>query len=63
MMKFKTDDIVWFDDDRGVVVCGYPASDHNGFSYDVYWPTTRRTGHGLWESDLLSQAEALNVRS
>jgi len=55
-MKFKTDDFVWYDDNIGIVISGYPASDHKGFSYLVRWVWTRKQSE-VWETDLLSDSE------
>lgn len=55
----KTDDIVYFDDAKGVVICVYPSSTRPGSrDVDVLWLETgvRTT---VWESDLLTEAEYL----
>lgn len=50
-MKFAVNDVVWYDNCRGTVVKGYPAYDHNGYSYDIRWDEGIVT-HNVWESDL-----------
>jgi hypothetical protein len=50
-VKFKKGDIVWYDDNRGVIVCGYPGNNHAGYSYDIRWDDGPITGD-VWESDL-----------
>lgn len=55
-MKFKTDDAVWYDDNLGIVISGFPASDHKGYSYLVHWVETRHQSE-VWESDLTPHDE------
>lgn len=53
-MKFKTGEVVFFDDTRGIVVDSYPATSHRGWSHDVYWPEHGTAGQDVWDSDLMS---------
>lgn len=56
----KTDDIVYFDDNRGVVISVWPSRRKYGPAVEVmvYWPETgNRTVE--WQSDLLTEAEYL----
>ena len=60
-MKFKTDDIVYYDGQPGVVVTGYPSGYHKGFSYDIYWPKSGLTAVEVWESDVMSETEYRSI--
>lgn len=46
-----TGDVVYFDDDRGIVVFTYDR--RGGFDHDVYWPETGNVGR-VGDSDLIS---------
>jgi hypothetical protein len=54
-MKYKVDDAVWYDDNLGIVVSGYPG--YPTFCYDVWWVEAHKLESGVWESDLIPHDE------
>lgn len=58
-MKFKTDDAVWYDDNPGIIVSGYPG--YPTYCYDVYWHQTGTIESGIWESDLIHNSVKIEM--